>query len=437
MEFKSLFSPIKIGPVEIKNRFVLAPMNVHMANADGSVSEQEICYYAARAKGGVGLIVYGCVLSSRRAWEQHGLMIDSLFDPGRHSTGACDLAETIHHFGAKSFIQLSPGFGRQQRYWRTPLYSASAGIPLDPKLLDSSMPDCLKPFSSVKMQKMLPNLSNIPREMKVSEIKQDIEDYIKAADLALMAGHDGIEIHSPHGYLLHQFLSPKTNKRTDEYGGSHENRARFLIEIITALRDEFGPYLPVSVRLSGSEHVEGGITPEDMRKYAKLAEEAGANCIHLSDGCFEAFSHFFPTEENRHILEEQGAKLKSVVNVPIISFSIHDAELAEQAIADGQTDMISAGRQFLADPDWPNKVKAGKIEEVVRCERCFACLMSLYREGGIRCMVNPNLGRERYMPEYWPTKRSVRIPETLARVRGIKQTHIESLRTKAKFKIVD
>ncbi len=437
MVFKKLFEPIKIGPVEIKNRIVLAPMNVHMANADGSVSEQELCYYAARAKGGVGLIIYGCVLSSKRAWEQHGLMIDSLFDPGRHITGACDMAETIHHFGAKVFIQLSPGFGRQQRYWRTPLYSASAGIPMDAKLALESTPDVLKPYMNIRPVKMKPNLSDIPREMTVNEIKQDIDDYIKAADLAIMAGFDGIEIHSPHGYLLHQFLSPRTNKRTDEYGGSHENRARFLIEIITGLRNEFGPHLPISVRLSGAEHVEGGITPEDMRETAKLAERAGANCIHLSDGCFEAFRYFFPEKENVHILEEQGKKLKSAVNIPIISFSIHDPELAEKAIAEGQTDMISGGRSFIADPEWANKVKEDRVKDIVRCQREYACLVSLYREGGIRCIMNPNIGRERYMPEYWPQRRSVRIPETLARVRGITQTHVVSPVTGAKLKILD
>ncbi|MDP2917849.1 MAG: NADH:flavin oxidoreductase [Dehalococcoidia bacterium] len=436
MEFKKLFEPIKIGPVEIKNRIVMAPMNVHMANADGSVSEQELCYYAARAKGGVGLIYYGCVLASQRAWEQHGLMIDSLFDPGRHMTGACDMAETIHHFGAKAFIQLSPGFGRQQRYWRTPLYSASGGIPMDAKLCEESTPDVLKPYMGVKPDIKLP-YTNVPREMTVAEIKQDIADFIKAADLAIVAGFDGVETHSPHGYLLHQFLSPRTNKRTDEYGGSLEKRARFLLELIEGLRDHFGPDLPISVRLSGAEHVEGGITPEDMRKTAKLCENAGANVISLSDGCFEAFRYFFPEKENTHILEEQGKKLKKVVDIPIISFSIHDPELAESAIASGQTDMISMGRQLIADPEWPNKVREGRIKDIVRCQREFACLASLYREGGIRCIMNPNVGRERYMPEYWPQKRSVRIPETLARVRGIKQTYTVSPTTGRKLKILD
>jgi 2,4-dienoyl-CoA reductase-like NADH-dependent reductase (Old Yellow Enzyme family) len=436
MEYKNLFTPIKIGPVEIKNRVVLAPMNVHMANADGSVSEQELCYYAARAKGGVGLIIYGCVLTSKRAWAQHGLMIDSLFDAGRHATGACDMAETIHGFGSKVFIQLSPGFGRQQRMWRTPLYSASAGIPMDAQLSANSIPDILKPFMPIRPI-FKPVLSNVPREMSVAEIKQDIDDYLRAADLAIIAGFDGIEIHSPHGYLLHQFLSPHTNKRTDAYGGTLEKRAQFILEIIEGLRQKFGKELPISVRLSGSEHIEGGITPEDMRQTAHLFEQAGVNVIHLSDGCFEAFRYFFPEKENTHILEEQGKKLKAAVKIPVIHFSIHDPDVAENAIASGQTDMISGGRSFLADPEWANKCKEGKAKEIVQCQRCYACLASLYREGGIRCIMNPNLGRERYMPEYWPQRRTARIPETLARVRGIKQTHITSPVSGKKLKMMD
>jgi len=435
VEFKRLFEPIKIGPVEIKNRIVLAPMNVHMANADGSVSEQELCYYAARAKGGVGLIMYGCVLSSKRAWEQHGLMIDSLFDPGRHASGAGEMAETIHSFGAKVFIQLSPGFGRQQRYWRTPLYSASA-IPMDKELVDNNLPEELKPFADVRPKPRAP-FNNVPREMTVAEIKQDIADYLHAAELSIEAGFDGIEIHSPHGYLIHQFLSPRSNKRTDMYGGSLENRARFLTEIITALREEFGPDLPIGCRLSGAEHVPGGFTEEDTREYAKLAEQAGANLINLSDGCYEALNYFFPSKENVHILEEQGKKLRSVVNIPIISFSIHDPELAEKAISEGQTDMISSGRQFLADPEWPNKVKEGRVKDIVRCQRDLACMISLWREGAIRCIMNPNLGRERYMPEYWPQRRTVRIPETLARVKNIKRRTIDSPVTGAKLRILD
>jgi dimethylglycine catabolism A len=237
--------------------------------------------------------------------------------------------------------------------------------------------------------------------------------------------------------LIHQFISPRTNKRTDEYGGSPEKRNRFLVDIITGIRKEFGPDLPVSVRLSGAEHVAGGITPEDMRESAKFCEKAGANVIHLSDGCHEAANYFLPDRDNLHILEEQGRKLKAAVEIPIISFSIHDPELAEKAIAEGQTDMISNGRAFLADPEWPNKVKEGRLKEIVKCQRDLACEVNMQRGTGLRCILNPNLGRERYMPEYRPQKRSARIPETLARVRGITQTHIESPVTHSKFRILD
>ncbi|MBN1189956.1 MAG: NADH:flavin oxidoreductase [Dehalococcoidales bacterium] len=436
MQFDRLFEPIRIGPVEIKNRIVMAPMLPHMSNSDGTVSEQEICYYAARARGGVGLIITGVFLSSRRAWEQQTMSAPGLFDPGIHLRGAGELAETIHSFGAKVFVQLSPGMGRQQGRWKTPLYSASAGIPFDSELAARNRNQENVPFLKAG-PKTRPGLSNLPVEMTIAEIKQEISDYLAAADLAIVAGFDGVEVHGPHGYLLHQFLSPRTNRRTDEYGGSLENRCRFLLEIIRGLRREFGPDLPVCVRLSSADHVEGGITPEDAREHARLCEKAGADVIHLSDGCQEASRYFFPPQENTHILEEQGYQLKEAVGIPVISFSIHDPELAEKAIAGGQTDMISAGRAFMADPDWPNKVREGRVKEIVRCRRAHACQVPVMRGGGIRCIMNPNLGRERYMPEYWPQKCSLRIPETLARVRGITQTYIISPVTQQKLRMLD
>lgn len=436
MEFKKLLEPIKIGPVEIKNRMVMAPMNTFMANPDGTVSEQELCYYAARAKGGVGLIIAGFFITSQRAWEQQSIMALALYDRGKHLPAACELAETIHGFGAKVFVQLSPGMGRQQGFWKTPLYSASAGIPMDSKLVWESRTEVIRPFFKVG-PKGKPSLGNMPVEMTVAEIKQEIEDYIKGTDLAVVAGFDGIEVHGPHGYLLHQFLSPRTNKRHDEYGGPLENRARFMLEIIAGVRKEFGPALPISVRLSSADHVEGGITPEDTRDTARLCEQAGADVIHLSDGSHEARRYYFPDQDNTHILEEQGRKLKDAVKIPVISFSIHDPALAEKAIAGGQTDMISNGRALLADPEWPNKVREGRVKDIVRCQREQACMVVVQRGSGLRCIMNPNLGRERYMPEYWPTRRSVRIPETLARVRGVDQTHVVSPLTNKKLRMLD
>ncbi len=410
MAFEHLFEPIKIGPIEIKNRIVQAPMNVHMSDGKGYVSDQEICFHYARAKGGVGLIVLACVLTSPFAAANQKMMILHLFD-GTHARGMEELVNAVHSAGAKIFVQLSPGFGRQARAAWTNVRAPSP-IPLNEKLMAENQPKELKAYI-----KFLPKGSHeIPRQMTIEEIVQEEDNLVKGARLAVVAGFDGIELHSCHGYLMYQFLSPRTNKRNDLYGGSFENRLRFLVSTLTKIRGEFGLDLPIAVRLSGAEHVDGGLTAEDTREIAKIAVQAGANCIDLSDGCYEAFKYISPAEDNVHILEEQGRKLRQVVKVPIISPSIHDPLLAEKAIAEGQTDMIGMSRQLLADPEWANKVNENRIGEIVRCRRDDFCMFCVMAEGAVHCTQNPNCGRERFMPKYQPQKIVSAVPETLKRI---------------------
>ncbi|MFC1970567.1 hypothetical protein ACFLV0_01325 [Chloroflexota bacterium] len=412
MEFKKLFEPIKIGSVEIKNRIAMSPMNVHYSQ-NGYVTEQDICFNAARAKGGAGLIITGATLPSKRAADQQDMMIHYIYK-ATHVTGMADLTETIHHFGAKVFVQFSPGFGRQQRNCNTQSWAPSPiPYPLDAQKTADNYPEVLKGYAPLWVKR--PPI--IPREMTIDEIKQDQEDIIKAVDLALLAGFDGIHLHACHGYLIFQFLSPCTNIRTDQYGGSLENRARYLVEMVAKIRREFGSTLPIQVRLSGAEHMDGGLTEEDSREIAKMTVAAGADSIFLSDGCKENYKYLYPEKDNLHILEEQGKKLRDAAKVPIISFGIHGPELCEKAVSDGQVDMVGLGRSLLADPEWPNKVREGRIDEIVHCKRDDFCVVSVAMEGGIRCSSNPNLGRERYMPEYWPTKRMAKVPEVLRRIR--------------------
>jgi 2,4-dienoyl-CoA reductase-like NADH-dependent reductase (Old Yellow Enzyme family) len=412
MKSKNLFEPIKIGPVEIKNRIVMAPMNMHLADSQGNPTEQTKCYFAARAKGGVGLIIFGCVLASRKAAEQQDMRIDRLYD-STHVADHAELAERIHLFGSKVFIQLSPGFGRQQRQWKSQLWSAS-DVPQESRLLLENAPPSIKRYWAF-VPKQREGVVLPPRPMTVEEIQEEEENLVHAAELAVVAGFDGIELHSPHGYLMHQFLSPRANKRMDQYGGSPENRMRFLIETITIMKQRFGSAVPITIRLSGAEHTEGGFTAEYTREVAKAAEKAGADAIHLSDASVENQKYFIPSEDNRHILEEHGKKLKAVVNIPVIHFGIHDPKLAEEAITTGQTDMISMGRQFLADPEWPNKVREDRVNEIVFCDRDNFCIFTTLTEKYGRCTKNPNFGREKYMPEYWPTKCIAKVPETLRR----------------------
>jgi len=408
-KYSELFKSIKIAKCEIKNRIVMAPMNtVFSMDNLGYINEQILAYYAARAKGGVGLIITECVLGTKMASRFPYTSNLHLYNT-THIPGLDELRETIHSFGAKVFIQLSIGFGRQGHSPEHEPPPAPSPIPYmtDPSLMPKDMlkfivenPDVLDP--------RIPTMAHadLPREMTKEEIKSEIKEFAHSCTLALMCGFDGIELHAPHGYLEHQFLSPRSNKRTDEYGGSLENRMRFVIEIYEAVRDQIGNSAPVGIRLSGDEHMPDGIHHEEIKQVLKKLGEMGIDYVHLSDGSYEALKYFFPDEDNIHLLEE-AAGFKSVLpeNVPVISVSIHNPETAARAIREGKADMISMGRQLLCDPDYVNKVKEGK--KFVRCIRCNDCLLRTAGGLPVRCRQNRNLGREKYMPEYWrPTRKA-------------------------------
>ena len=235
-----LFQPIRIGNCKIKNRIAMAPMNtVFSMDNRGYPNEQIMAYYAARAKGGTGLIITECVLGTRLASRFPYTSNLHLFN-GTHLPGLEELVETIHAFDAKVFIQLSIGFGRQgHSHDHEAPPAPSAGIPYqtDPEMLPAKMRKLVEKsgfFMNPKIPTMI--MAHMPREMTREEIKSEIAEFGHSCVLAVMAGFDGIELHAPHGYLEHQFLSPRTNKRTDEYGGSLENRMRFVIEIYDKVR---------------------------------------------------------------------------------------------------------------------------------------------------------------------------------------------------------
>lgn len=392
---QKLFEPIQIGPALIKNRVAMAPMNCLYATPDGHMTEQEMAHYAARAKGGTGLIITGAVLGTRMAAK---------FPFGRnlnlwhvsHLAGMAELTQTVHYFGAKIFIQLSIGFGNKGHT------TIDGEQPYAPSPIPYAVPPENFPKGFKEHQDILGHVffGEVPREMTIEEIKSEQKEYADSARLAVSAGFDGIEIHAPHGYLEHQFLSPKFNKRTDEYGGSLENRMRFLLETCQAVKDSVGNSVAVGVRVSADEHRPGGFTYEDVKVLVKRLEDLGMDFLHLSDGSYEAADHFIPGKDSTHMLEEAKG-FKELVDMPVITPSIHSPDLAESAINEGMTDMISMGRQSLADPEWANKAQAGRTDEITKCVRCNACFLSVNTVKFVRCAVNPNVGRERYMPEYW------------------------------------
>ena len=434
--YPELFQPIKIGNCEIANRIVMAPMNVLMSSGNtGLVNDQILAYYAARARGGTGLIISECVLGTKLASRFPYTTNLHLFNT-THLTGLEELSETVHAFGSKTFIQLSIGFGRQGHNPDHEPPPAPSVVPYrtEPEMLPKVvLKSAAKEFSwFFHPETPLVSRPDMPREMTREEIKSEISEYGRSCRLAVVAGFDGLEIHAPHGYLEHQFLSPRSNKRTDEYGGSLENRMRFLLECYQSARSAIGNAIPIGVRLSGDEHMPEGIHHEELRIVVTRLGEMGIDYVHLSDGSYEALKHFFPEKDGTML--EPAESFKSVLSehVPVICPSIHNPTASAAAIREGRIDLVSLGRQMLADPDYANKVRAG--EKFNKCSRCCDCLLRTARGLTVRCSTNPDLGRERFMPEYHRPARARKKQRVLKPLPEIPVPDLENLRELAELR---
>jgi 2,4-dienoyl-CoA reductase-like NADH-dependent reductase (Old Yellow Enzyme family) len=425
--YPELFQPIKIGNCEIANRIVMAPMNVLMSSGNtGLVNDQILAYYAARARGGTGLIITECVLGTKLASRFPYTSNLHLYN-GSHLGGLEELTETVHAFGSKIFIQLSIGFGRQGHSHEHEPPPAPSAIPyvhdpeMTPKVVRREI--AKEPSWFVHPETPLVSRPDMPREMTREEIRSEIAEYGRSCRLAVVAGFDGLEIHAPHGYLEHQFLSPRSNRRTDEYGGSLENRMRFVLECYDSARAAVGNAIPIGIRLSGDEHMHDGIHHDELKIVVKTLGERGVDYVHMSNGSYEALKHFFPEKDGTMI--EPAESFKSVLpkNVPVICVSIHNPATSAVAIRESRIDMVSLGRQMLAEPNYANKVRAG--EKYDKCSRCCECLLRTARGLTVRCSTNPNLGRERFMPEYQRPARARKKQRVLKRLPEIPVPEVE------------
>lgn len=365
-----VFSPGKLGNLELKNRLIMAPIMERGAEEDGQVSQRLITYYMERAKGGVGLIVVGHAIAWKSAKLVQGLGLwDDMFIPRLR-----ELTDAVHKYDTKIAIQLG-GKGIGQDF----------GV------------ECVAPSPVASSWDPVP-----PRELRVEEIKSYILDYAKAAKRVQTAGFDAVMIHASHGKLISQFLSPYLNRRTDQYGGSPENRTRFLRETITAIQETCGKDYPIIVRMNGCDYIEGGITIEEAIAQAKLIEETGVAALEISGGTQESFRYRgagYMMPEGLHVHLAEQVK-KHVSKVPIIAVGkLANLFFAEQVLKDGKADFISLGRPLLADPYLPEKMKQGKYSEVRRCVYCLNCDTWSNRPHrkarGLSCTVNPALLREK------------------------------------------
>ena len=435
-----LFEPIQIGNMELKNRIAMSPMNMGYTGPEGYVSEQTNAWYAARARGGFGLIIIECVVANPYPWRGSDSLNPLLCDNQKKYRYLSQLADVIHSYkGTKVFMQISPGWGRQghpDMMHESIASGAPSAIPMEMdirnlnygwakqlKRLGITLIDDVGGIETLKnlsdeeyedvkdmvfsyLKKNAPEFFHIvkghtPRELTIAEIEKMEEFMVEQACTAYKLGFDGVELHTPHGYLLHQFLSPRSNHRTDIYGGSTEDRARVVTNIIERIRKKIGPEKVLGCRISGDELMPDGLEHKEVCKLVKIFTDAGANYYNISQGSYEnPGAGFAPDGENEFTRWAPGFKDASE-GLPIITPSFINSETAANAIKSGMTDIISLGRQSIADPYWPAKVKAGRCGDIVKCIRCQQCYMNLFEPRWIRCPVNPTAGFEKYYPELW------------------------------------
>lgn len=364
-----VFSPISIGNMVVKNRLVVPPMVSNYANEDGTCTEQFISYHEEKAKGGWGLIIVEDYKINPEAGgfvKLPGLWDDSQIESHQQ------LTERVHQHGAKIAAQIYHA-GRE----------TCAEITGVQPVAPSAIPD--------------PVVNAMPRELSVEEIQQLVEQFGDTALRAKKAGFDAVEIHGAHGYLVNQFMSPFSNKRIDQYGGTILNRARFALEIIANIRSKVGSDFPLIYRMSVNEFVEGGLTTEDSKVISMLLENAGIDLIHASNGVYASTETIIPPTAVGHAWSANiSEELKKVVSIPVIAVGrINDPLIAESVLRSKQADLISMGRGSLADPHLPNKAQAGQFDDIIRCIGCLqGCIQRNAQQLPIKCLVNPMTGHE-------------------------------------------
>lgn len=367
---KKILESITINGMTLRNRMIVSAMVTGYANPDGSASEKYIAYHEAKARGGWGLIITEDYIINPKAGASAPL--PALYDDSQIESHR-ELTERVHAAGGMIAAQLYHA-GRE----------TSSAVTGEQPVAPSAIVD--------------PTMPEQPRALVTGEIEILEDQFAEAALRAKKAGFDAIEIHGAHGYLVNQFVSPFSNKRTDSYGGSLRNRARFALNIVAKTRALVGPDYPIIYRMSVQEYVEGGLALEEAKAFAQMLEEAGVDMIHCSQGIYGSIAAVVPPfGVTRGAFVENAAAIKSIVNIPVSAVGrINDPDLAEAILASGKADLVTMARASLADPELPNKVREERYDDISRCIGCLqGCLAnSNAGTGKVRCLVNPMTGME-------------------------------------------
>ncbi len=369
-----LLTPQKIGGVEIGNRIVMPPMTTRLADAEGFVTDEQVAYYVARAKGGIGLIT--CEMAAPERCGRHRFHELGIYDD-RFLPGLARLSAAIREAGAKASIQLGHAGGHTRR--------------------DICGEDPIAPSSIPHPVYEITDAVTLPQEMTRARIAETVAAFAAAASRAKNAGFDCVEIHAAHGYLISQFHTPYENRRTDEYGGSLENRARFGLEVLRAVKKSSGD-MPVVYRLSVEDYFPGGMSFAEGRQIALWAAESGADALHIAAGHYRSLPsgamQLPPMAWPDGIWLDYAAAIKKDVRVPVIAVGrLGDPEVARAAVAGGKCDFVALGRTSVAEPEWVAKIARGETPR--RCLACNTCINEMRGGARIGCVVNAMAGRER------------------------------------------
>ena len=416
MAYDLLLSQGKIGTMTVKNRVVMTAAEMSLGQTNGCPTEKLMAYYEERAKGGVGLIIPGICrvndMGAASTFTQLAMSQDYQIEPMRA------FAERLHRHGAKLCLQLHHP-GRQG--YASSINTLPLVIPVVerfPKVLDWLF-KCTPLLLGLEARGICQSVQ-APSEgelanhgatrihaMSHREVKNLIRDFVEAAVRCQKAGVDAVELHGGHGYLIQQFLSPNTNHRTDEYGGSFENRLRFLKEIIEGIRLRCGRNYPLIVRLTADEMYERigkpgkGYGLEEGKRIAKRLEELGVDAINVTSACYDVYNAWLePTSYEPGWRAYLAKEIKSVVSIPVIAANyMRSPEQAERQLEEGVQDFIGSARSFICDPQWVNKVAQGHPEQIRRCIGCLNCISSFMQRATVglngECALNPAVGRER------------------------------------------
>jgi len=391
-----LFERGKIGTLSIKNRIVMDAMNLQLLTPidEGPLSERAIDFYVARAKGGVGLIKTVFMRPNHKLEFSIG---EPVVNSERCVSWLNDLAEALHDYGAKVCVQLSPGLGR--------IPVPKKGIPHGGLVGPSPLPSYRDPDGGMPplgpgKYPVIGNRHVTTRELTIEEIEQLVADFEFSARIIKLADIDAIEIHGHQGYLLDEFMTPLWNKRTDKYGGDLDGRLRLALELIQAIKRGAGEDFPILFKYPLTHYLKGGREIEEGLEIAKRLEAAGVNALTINAGCYETYNLAQPpTTQPRACNVELAAMAKKVVGIPVMnSGKLGYPDMAETLLQEEKVDFIALARYLLADPEWPNKVKEGRIEDIIPCVGCHeGCIGRVRKYQHLGCAVNPATGVEKAM----------------------------------------